>query len=247
MLQVIIVDDEISNIENLEILLGKYCPQIKVVATATTVDQGLLLIREFKPAILFLDIQMPGRDGFDLLKSITTPDFEVIFVTAYDKYAIQAIKFSAIDYLLKPVNVNELVNAVDRAIVNTEKKLQNQRLQNLILSISNKDQIRIAIPGNKETLFLSPDTILFCKSDNNYTIFYLKNKQKHTASKPIYEYEELLGIHGFIRCHQSYLVNSIFIKSWIKTDGDRLLVEGEYEIPVSRNRKEKVKQAIGIR
>lgn len=247
MLRAIIVDDEVSNIENLTILLNKYCPQITVVATATNVEQGLLLIREFKPAILFLDIQMPGKGGIDLLKSIATPNFEVIFVTAYDEYAIQAIRFSAIDYLLKPVNINELVNAVDRAIVNTEKKMHNERLENLISSISNKNQLRIAIPGHKETLFLSPETILFCKSDNNYTIFYLKNAQMHTSSKPIYEYEELLSAHGFIRCHQSYLVNSIFIKSWIKVDGDRLLMEGEHEIPISRNRKEKVKQAIGIK
>jgi len=247
MLQAIIVDDEISNIENLTILLNKYCPKITVAATATNVEQGLLLIREIKPAIFFLDIQMPGKGGFDLLKSITTPDFEVIFVTAYDQYAIQAIKFSAIDYLLKPVNVNELVNAVDRAIINAEKKMQNERLENLISSISNKNQLRIAIPGNKETLFLSPETILFCKSDNNYTIFYLQNTQKHISSKPIFEYEELLSMHGFIRCHQSYLVNSVFIKSWIKVDGDRLLMEGEHEIPIARNRKEKVKQAIGIK
>jgi len=246
MLSAIIVDDESSNIENLAILLRKYCPKLSVVATATNAEQGLLLVREMKPAILFLDIQMPGRDGFDLLKGIATPDFEVIFVTAYDQYAIQAIKFSAIDYLLKPVDINELVNAVDRAILAAEKKKHNERLENLINSISNKNQLRIAIVANKETLFLSPETILFCKSDNNYTTFYLNNGQKHLSSKPIFEYDELLGTHGFIRCHQSYLVNSVFIKSWIKTDGDRLLLEGGHEIPVARNRKEKVKEAIGI-
>ncbi|HEX2848567.1 MAG TPA: LytTR family DNA-binding domain-containing protein [Chitinophagaceae bacterium] len=247
MLQAIIVDDEVSNIQNLEILLNKYCPKITVAATATNVEQGLLLIREIKPAILFLDIQMPGKGGFDLLRSITNPDFEVIFVTAYDQYAIQAIKFSAIDYLLKPVNINELVNAVDRAVTNAEKKIQNERLGNLINSISNKNQLRIAIPGNRETFFLNPEEILFCRSDNNYTIFFLRNTLKHISAKPIFEYEELLSEHGFIRCHQSYLVNSIFIKSWIKVDGDRLLMEGGHEIPIARNRKEKVKQVVGIR
>lgn len=140
----------------------------------------------------------------DLLRSITSHDFEVIFVTAYDQYAIQAIKFSAIDYLLKPVNVNELVNAVDKAINNAERKIRNERLENLIHSINNKNQLRIAIPGNKETLFIDPEAILFCKSDNNYTVFHLKSNQKHTSSKPIYEYEELLSTHGFIRCHQLY-------------------------------------------
>jgi two-component system LytT family response regulator len=247
MIQAIIVDDEIGNIENLTILLTKHCPKIKVAASATTVEEGLLLIQQIKPGILFLDIQMPGKGGFDLLKSIARPDFEVIFVTAYDQYAIQAIRFSAIDYLLKPVNVHELVNAVDRAMMNAEKKMQNERLENLVGSICNKNQMRIAIPGNKETLFVSPETILFCKSDNNYTIFYLQNTQKHISSKPIFEYEELLSIHGFIRCHQSYLVNSRFVKSWIKVDGDRLLMEGDHEIPIARNRKEKVKQAVGMK
>ena len=247
MLQTVIVDDEVSNIENLTILLNKYCPKIIVAGTATNVDQGLLVIREINPSILFLDIQMPGKGGFDLLKSLGTPDFEVIFVTAYYEYAIQAIKFSAIDYLLKPINVNELVNAVNRAIINIKKKKQNERLENLIRSISNKNQLRIAIPGNKETIFISPETILFCKADNNYTIFYLQSTEKHTSSKPIFEYEELLSTHGFIRCHQSYLVNSLFIKSWIKVDGDRLVIHGGHEIPISRNNKEKVRQAIGAK
>jgi two-component system LytT family response regulator len=228
-------------------MLNKYCPKIVVAGTATSADQGLLIIREINPSILFLDIQMPDKGGFDLLKSIVDPDFEVIFVTAYDQYAIQAIKFSAIDYLLKPININELVNAVNRAIVNVEKKNQNERLENLVRSISNKNQMRIAIPGNKKIIFISPETILFCKADNNYTIFYLQNKEKHTSSKPIFEYEELLSTDGFIRCHQSYLVNSLFIRSWIRVDGDRLLIEGGHEIPVSRNNKEKVKQAIGIK
>lgn len=247
MVPAVIVDDEVSNIDNLRILLNKYCPRITVAGTATNVEQGLHVIRETGPSILFLDIQMPGKGGFDLLKSMATPDFEIIFVTAYDQFAIQAIKFSAIDYLLKPINIDELVIAVDRAIANAEKKRQNERLENLIRTISNRNQQRIAIPGHKETVFISPETILFCKSDNNYTGFYLKNGHRHTSSKPIFEYEELLGPYGFIRCHQSYLVNSIFIKSWIKVDGDRLLIEGGYEIPVSRNSKEKVKQAIGIK
>ncbi|MBZ4188882.1 LytR/AlgR family response regulator transcription factor [Niabella beijingensis] len=246
MIPAVIVDDEMSNIENLTILLNKYCPKIYVAGTATNAAQGLLLIRTINPALLFLDIQMPEKGGFDLLKSIATPDFEVIFVTAYDQYAIQAIKFAAIDYLLKPVAINELINAVDRAVVYAERKMQNERLTNLIRSMNSKNQMRLAIPGNKETLFISPEEILFCKADNNYTIFYMKNNSKHTSSKPIFEYETLLSAEGFTRCHQSYLVNIHFIKSWIKIDGDRLLLEGGHEIPVARNRKEKVKRAIGI-
>ncbi|MGX5819252.1 LytR/AlgR family response regulator transcription factor [Chitinophaga lutea] len=247
MIPAVIVDDERSNIDNLSVMLQKYCPKVMVAATATTVGEGLLAIRETNPAILFLDIQMPDRGGFDLLKSINNPDFEVIFVTAYDQYAIQAIRFSAIDYLLKPINVNELVNAVDRAVQNVAQERQNARLQHLVHAIHHKQAMKIAVPGNKETIFIGPETILFCKSDNNYTVIYLQNGQKHTSSRPIFEYEELLGTQGFIRCHQSYLVNSAFVKSWIRVDGDRLLIEGGQEIPISRNNKEKVKQAIGLK
>lgn len=247
MLHAAIVDDEISNIENLTIMLHRYCPEIIVSGTATNVEEGIRIIRETNPSILFLDIQMPDKSGFDLLTSITVHDFEVIFVTAYDRYAIQAIKFSAIDYLLKPINISELVNAVNRAVVNIEQKNQNDRLENLLRLISNKNQLRIAIPGNKETIFINPETILFCKASNNYTVFHLKNKENHTSSKPISEYEELLHAHGFTRCHQSYLVNCSFVKSWIKEGGDRLLIDGGHQIPVSRNCKEKVKHAIGIK
>jgi two-component system LytT family response regulator len=122
MLQAIIVDDEIGNIENLTILINKNCPDITISGSATNVEQGLFLIKKINPEILFLDVKMPDRGGFDLLTSIASPNFEVIFVTAYDQYAIQAIRFSAIDYLLKPVNVNELVNAVNRAIINVQKR-----------------------------------------------------------------------------------------------------------------------------
>ena len=121
MLPAVIVDDEVSNIENLTILLNKYCPKIVVAGTATKVDEGILVIRQINPSILFLDIQMPGKDGFDLLKSMTTHDFEVIFVTAYDQYAIQAIRFSAIDYLLKPVEGDDVVKAVEKIKKEKEK------------------------------------------------------------------------------------------------------------------------------
>lgn len=247
MIKSVIIDDEISNIENLSILLKKYCTKITVAATATNADQGLTTIREISPSIIFLDIQMAGKTGFDLLKSLVSPDFEVIFVTAYHEYAIQAIRFSAIDYLLKPININELINAVDRAILNIEKKKQNDRLENLIRSINNKSHLRIAVPGNKETIFISPETILYCRADNNYTTFHLQNKEKIMSSKPIFEYEELLGGLGFIRCHQSFLVNIVFVKSWTKADGDRLIMISGDEVPISRNNKEKVKQAIGVK
>lgn len=247
MFPAIIVDDEVANIENLSILLKKNCPEITIAGTATNVDQALEMIKAVNACLLFLDIQMPGKDGFELLKSLGSPNLEVIFVTAYHEYAIQAIRFSAIDYLLKPINVNELVSAVQRAKVNLEKRKRNERLENLVNSISDKNIKRIAIPGNKATYFVDPGSILFCRADNNYTIFNLVNEEKHISSKPIFEYDELLTPLGFVRCHQSYLVNVAFVKSWIRIDGDRLVIQGGVEIPVSRSNREKVRLAIGAK
>lgn len=241
MIQVVIIDDEISNAENLSVMLAKHCPEINVAGIAQSVEDGIKLVNEINPSVLFLDIQMPGRNGFDLLKTLPAQNFEVIFVTAYDKYAIQAIKFSAIDYLLKPVNSGELIIAVEKAIANIKREKQNLKLENLIRLLENKSDLRIAISSGKETVFILTKEIIYCRSDNNYTLLFLRNKEKHVSSKPIFEFEEILTSQGFIRCHQSYLVNKSYIKKWIKTDGDRLLMEDGSEIPVARNRKEKIK------
>lgn len=243
----VIIDDEVNNIKNLKSLLNRYCPQISVVSYATNVDEGILLIHQQNPKIVFLDVQMPGENGFDLLKNINHPAFEVIFVTAYEKYAIDAIKFSAIDYLLKPVDISELVNAVSKAIANIERKMYNNRLENFIENIKHEKRLKVAIPGIKETFFIDPESILYCQAENNYTHFYLTTREKYTSSKPIFEYEELLTPYGFIRCHQSFLVNRHHIKKWLRTDGDRLLMEGQHEIPISRNQRQKVKHTIGIK
>ena len=149
MLQAVIIDDEASNIENLTILLQRYCPEIELAGSAASVDEGVLLIKRLNPAIEFLDIQMPGKNGFDLLKVIGHPDFEVIFVTAFDQYAIQAIRFSAIHYLLKPVAIEELMIAVKKAVSCADKKRQNARLEKLLLLLENKENIKIAIPASK--------------------------------------------------------------------------------------------------
>ncbi|QES87763.1 LytR/AlgR family response regulator transcription factor [Rhizosphaericola mali] len=242
----IIVDDELGNIENLHLLIRKYCPNVNVLDFTPNVDQAILKIKELQPQLIFLDIQMPNKNGFDLLKSFANPQFEVIFVTAFDQFAIQAIRFSAIDYLLKPINISELQNAIERASKNLENKSNNSKLENLILSINQKALSKIAINSSRETIFIDPKELLFCKSDNNYTHLYLQDHTKITSSKPIFEYEELLENQGFFRCHQSYLVNLTHIKSWIKQDGDRLLINEGFEIPIARNKKERLKKVMGL-
>ncbi|HLK29173.1 MAG TPA: LytTR family DNA-binding domain-containing protein [Puia sp.] len=244
MTRAIIIDDEQNNIDNLIKLLQKYCPDVIISAAAMNADDGRKIIIEQKPDLIFLDIQMPGKNGFDLLKSLSNHDFEIIFVTAFDKYGIQAVKFAAIDYLLKPINIEELKQAVNKAIGKTKQKKQNLQLENLLQLLQEtqqKQEHRIALPTAKEIRFARTEDIIRCESSNNYTSFFLASGEKLIVSKPIYEYEELLSDYGFIRCHQSHLVNKKFIKSLLKEDGGFLLLEDNSQIPVSRQKKDYIK------
>ncbi|HNP20811.1 MAG TPA: LytTR family DNA-binding domain-containing protein [Panacibacter sp.] len=247
MINAIIIDDEQNNIDNLAFLLRKKCGNVHIVATALDVVNGQKLIEQFRPNLVFLDIQMPGGTGFDMLKSLPLRAFEVIFVTAYDQYAIQAIKVSAVDYLLKPINSEDLKQAVKKATEKINGRKQNHPLENLVNFLQNqhnKEEHRIALPTLKETRFVVIRNILRCESNNNYTTFFLADHEKILVAKPIYEYEETLNGYGFVRCHQSHLVNVRFVRSWVKTDGGYLLLEGGSQIPVSKNKKEDVKAAL---
>lgn len=243
----VIIDDEQNNIVNLQLLLQKHCNGITISATATNADEGIELIQIHQPDVVFLDIQMPGKNGFQLLQSLPNLDFEIIFVTAYDQYGIQAVKFAALDYLLKPIKAEELQQAVNKAMEKSLMKKQNAHLQNLIELLkqsSKKEEQRIALPSAKETRIVQTQHIIRCESQNSYTLFYLDNNEKILVSKPIYEYEELLKEYGFIRCHQSHLVNKKSIKSWVKTEGDYLLLEDGTQLPVSRQKKESIKKLL---
>ncbi|MGJ7032699.1 LytR/AlgR family response regulator transcription factor [Niabella hirudinis] len=241
MIQAVIIDDERNNIDNLEGLLQRYCTQVQIAGIAMTADEGATLIRKLKPDLVFLDIQMPGKSGFQMLQELPAPSFEIILVTAFDQYGIQAIKFSAVDYLLKPLNIEELKAAVQKAERRIGERMQNRELENLLQMIRNREERathKLALPTVKETRFVHPKEIIRCESSNVYTSFYLSNHEKIMVSKPIYEYEELLADFGFLRCHQSHLVNKTYIKSWIKEDGGFLVLDNGEQIPVARSKKE---------
>lgn len=247
MIMTIIIDDEENNIANLSGLLSTYCKDVQVMATATNAEDGMKIIQEKKPELVFLDIQMPGKTGFEMLASLSPCTFEVIFVTAFDRYGILAIKFSAIDYLLKPIDIEELITAVGKVAEKTKQKKHNLQLENLIALLEktqNKEEHTIALPFVKETRFVRTGDIVRCESSNSYTGFYLANREKITISKSILECEELLTGYHFIRCHQSHLVNKKYITSWVKTGGDYLLLEDKTKIPVSRHRRDYVKDEL---
>lgn len=246
-MRAIIVDDEWNNISNLQRMIREHCPLVEIVATADNADTARALIASHQPDLLFLDIQMPGKNGFELLQSVPDPGFEIIFVTAFDKYGIQAIRFSAIDYLLKPVAVPDLKEAVERAESRVQQKKKNRQLDNLLHFLQQKDEAqnhKIALPSARETRFVRPAEIMYCEAKNNYTVFYLSGGEKLIISKPLFEYEELLAGYGFVRCHNSFLINTSFVKSLTKENGGGVVLEIGTELPISKQRKEIVKQAL---
>lgn len=245
----VLIDDEAGNLTNLTRLLTQYCPEVEVIGTATDAATGKDLIITRHPDLIFLDIQMPGTSGLELLQQLTSHDFQLIFVTAHDQYGIQAVKFAAVDYLLKPINVHELREAVRKATLRHGEKKKSGQLENLLKLLQRqpfKDEHRIALTTLKETRFLYTRQIVRCESDNNYCYFFLDNGEKLVVSKPIYEYEPLLKDYGFIRCHQSHLVNKRYVRSWIREDGGFLLLDNGAIVPVSRSKKEAVLQALGF-
>jgi two-component system LytT family response regulator len=241
MIRAIIIDDERNNIDNLAGLIKKYSPEVEIVGSAINADEGIEKITALMPDLIFLDIQMPGKNGFDVLKALPSNQFEVIFVTAFDQYGIQAVKFAAIDYLLKPVDPEELKLSVRKAAEVLARKKENLKLENLLELLKNRDSKKshkLALASTKEIQFVNTGDIIRCESANAYTTFYLADGKSIMVSKPIFEYDELLADYGFIRCHQSHLVNTNFIKSWIKEDSGYLLLSDGSRIPVSRGKKE---------
>lgn len=245
-MKAIIVDDESANVKNLTILLNKYCPQVETLGSANNNQNGLSLFEVEKPDLLFLDIQLDNDTGFNLLKLLPKKDFEVIFVTAYDNYGIQAIKFAALDYILKPIDIDELVSAVNKAEIKLKEKHQTMQLDFLVSYIKRDHAVplKIALPQQKEIVYVLLTNIVRCEAEGTYTFFYLQNGEKILVSKVLKEYAELLENNGFIRTHQSHLVNLTFVKSWLKEDGGMLLLETGEKIPVSRPHKDKVKHQL---
>jgi two-component system LytT family response regulator len=242
----VIIEDEPNNLENLQGLLANWCTGIQVVATATNVEDAVQTIRTHHPQLLFLDIQLHERTGFDVLKAIDAIDFEVIFITAYDHYGIQAVKFSALDYLLKPIDIKELQAAVEKAREKITAKQQNSNLENLLQYIRKAgiDMPRIALPTLQETRYVKVNEIVRCEASDNYTRFYLSGGENILVAKTLKEFDALLKPYDFHRTHQSHLVNLKYVKSLLREDGGILLMEDATRVPISRQNMESIKQAL---
>ena len=239
----IIVDDEKHGRENLAGLLKEYCREIDLTGEAVSVEEAIKLIHERKPELIFLDIEMPGKNGFELLEHFQQFDFEVIFVTAYDSYAIKAIRFSAADYILKPINYKELQNAVQKVAAIIRSKKENYRLRNLLDNMQQPQHAKIGLPTSDKVDFVDVNDIIYCKSEGSYTTVYLSEKQI-LVSKNIGEFEDLLDEHSFLRVHKTFLVNLNHVTAYLKIDGGILEMTGGTKIPISRRRKEMVLQKL---
>lgn len=245
-MKALIIDNETNIRTGLKLLLESYCPEITNITEADGVKMGLEMIRKNQPDILFLDVEMDDGSGFDLMKQVDSPSFQLIFVTAHNKYAIDAFQFSAIDYLLKPVNDEALQNAVKKAANNIRNSYLQQQVQVLLQQLAGvqlKDR-KIVLKDIENTWFVKVSDILYCEAEGTYTKFFLQNEQTILVSKNLKEYEDILEPLGFLRTHHSFLANPDKIKSYDKTDGGALILEGGLSIPVSQRKKDAVMQAL---
>jgi two-component system, LytTR family, response regulator len=240
-IRALIVDDETANRENLAGLLRRYCPQVDMIGEAATNDEALGKINTLNPDLVFLDVRMPGGDIFSMLEKLDNIRFAIIFVTAYDEYAFRAFQFNALDYLLKPVDIFKLIDSVKRAADAVNLKEENLRLKNLVDNQKlHEQEKRIALPQDDKIDFIPIRQIIRCQAESNYTRFILENHREILVSRTLKDFESALESCGFIRTHQSHLVNINHIQTLIKRDGGYLKMTDGSSVPISRSRKEEL-------
>ncbi len=247
MFNALIIDDIDNSRLTLLHDLEKFCPKIKVIGEADSVTSGIAAIQNLHPDVVFLDIQLGDGTGFDILEKLGDFDFQVIFTTALDTYGIKAIKFSALDYLLKPIDPDELIEAVSKLEQNTQKEKIKDSIGLLL------ENIRDIQPSNKRIALNSADKvhmvyikdIIRCESQGGYTIFYLNNAEQIVVTKNLKEYEHLLEEYSFIRVHHSHLINFSYLKEYVKKDGGYAIMTDKSQVPVSFRKRNNLLDMIG--
>lgn len=241
MFRILVIDDEDHMRDTLVKLLTRHCPQVNVIGTADGVQSGIKNIHLLHPDIVLLDIQLKDGTGFDLLSALPSIDFKVIFITAFDQYAIQAFRFSAVDYLLKPVNPELLTEAVTHAgqLIQEHFNIQVKALEENLKSINNK-QKKIIIKTTENIYLLDLKNIISCESDSSYTTIHTTDKDKIMVSKTLKDYEELLAGCGFYRVHKSHLINLVHIKRFERQDGGSIVLTNDLKVPVASRKRDEM-------
>lgn len=247
MIKALLVDDEPRGLTSLQKLLQLNCPEVTAISCCSSAEEAKEQIMLLKPQLLFLDIAMPGKNGLDLLTDLDEINFEIVFITAHNNYMTQALHFSAVDYLLKPVDEDLLIAAVQRVVKRLEKsafsnsKQDSETLEVLLHNVQQRpgcEKMKLCIPSLKGFQVIKIDEIIYCEANGNYTNFYFINRATICASKPIHEYEQLLTNCNFVRTHKSFLINLEHIKEYIRGEGGSLILSNGKEVEVSRRKKD---------
>jgi len=233
----IIIDDEPKARLALRLSLQNFCPNIQIIGEADGVESGWQVIKEKKPQLVFLDIRINGGLGFELLDKFDKPTFKVIFITAYNEFALKAFRYNALDYLLKPIDPDELIEAVKKISQDKISDILTEQINNLLEVSQKKIFDKIALTTSEGTNFLKLKNIVKLVSDGSYTTFHTNSREEITVSRGIKEFETLLPTDTFCRTHQSYIVNIDFVKKILKEDGGYILLENEDKVPISRRKK----------
>lgn len=240
-IKTILIDDEPRGVASLQKLLQLNCPEVEVIGVANSAEEAKDKIQQLQPQLIFLDIAMPGKTGFELLKELDEINFEIIFVTAHNNFMVQAFHFSAVDYLLKPVDDELLAEAVKRTGKRIEEKKTGQPVETLLHNIRHKNdsqKMKLCIPSLKGFQVIQIQDIIYCEASSNYTNFHFTQRPSICASKPIHDYEDLLEDCNFIRIHKSFLVNLEHIKEYIRGEGGSVILSNNHEVEVSRRKKD---------
>lgn len=244
MIKAVIIDDEKDSIDTLKWKLENYCPDVTVIASFETPAEGISFLKNNSTDLLFLDIEMPMLTGFDVLEELGRDiSFDIIFITAYDNFGIQAVKFSALDYLLKPVQNKELKEAIDKHLKKTQHKIPAEQIDVLLNNVQAErkgKRGRIALASKESIEFVDPNDIIVCEANSNYTNVYLAEGRKRVISKTLKDFEDMLAPFDFFRPHNSHLVNLSRVKEFIRGDGGYLIMENKMQVPVSKNKKEEL-------
>jgi len=243
MVKVVIIDDEQDAINSINLIVNEYCSNAEIIGTASSAAEGRNVILNQKPDLVFLDIEMPRGNGFDLLEMLPERSFEIIFITAYNNFAIKAFKYSAIDYILKPIDIDELVQAVDRAEkrINLYKKNDSEnrdRYDVLLDNIQTSQPTKIMVPTSEGQIYLEISDINRIEAEGSYSTIFLNNKTKLLVSKNLKEFENMLSSNDFFRPHNSHLINLEFVKKYVLKDGGYIEMTKDIVVPRSRRRKE---------